>query len=224
MNRPVWIAEIGINHHGNMEKAFRMIDKARLCGAHFAKFQYYDPAKVLGRKHPAYQYATQCYFTKPQHETLKHYCDSIGISYLVSVFDKNDVSWADTLCKAHKIATRMNVNERFIKAVADTGKPVFMSVSPGIPLKPEYSDKFNLMWCIPGVYPSTKEQILSYPYTGFGLSSHCPDPTATIEAFKNGCRLFENHLCESRDEIGCDISSSITFEEYAAIVDACVVA
>ncbi len=221
MSKCTFICEVGINHHGNMEKAFRMIDKAKMCGADYLKLQYYDPAKVLGKLHPAYQYATQCFFSKEQHETLKAYCDSVGISYLVSVFDVKDVAWAASLCKAMKIATRMNQHQEFIEAIANTKKPVFMSVSPNIKVKKDYLKKFQLMWCIPGKYPSNIDEILQYPYQGFGLSSHCPDPRASLEAFHKGCRLFENHVAESKTEPGCDISSSLDFQEYKALIKAC---
>ncbi len=140
---------------------------------------------------------------------------------LVSVFDVKDVVWADSLCKAHKIATRMNENQDFIEAISKTNKPVFMSVSPNIKVKKQYLSKFKLMWCIPGKYPSDIDEILAYPYEGFGLSSHCPDPRASLEAYYKGCRLFENHLCESRSEMGCDISSSLIFQEYKALIKAC---
>ncbi len=221
MSKCTFIAEIGINHHGNMEKAFRMIDSAKRCGADYAKFQYYDVAKVLGKKHPAYKYALQCFFTKQEHETLKTYCDSIGIDYLVSVFDVKDVAWAASLCTAMKIATRMNQNQEFIEAVAKTKLPVFMSVSPNIQVKKVYLGKFKLMWCIPGKYPSDIDEVLAYPYEGFGLSSHCPDPRASLEAYHKGCRLFENHVAESKTETGCDISSSLDFNEYKALIKAC---
>lgn len=221
MAKCTFIAEIGINHAGNMEKAFRMVDSAKRCGADFAKFQYYDPVKVLGRKHPALKYALQCYFTKEEHETLWQYCQSVGIDYLVSVFDVKDIVWADTLCTAHKIATRMNQKQDFIEAIAKTGKPIFMSVSPDIQVKKQYLDKFQLMWCIPGKYPSDIDEVLAYPYEGFGLSSHCPDPRASLEAYHKGCRLFENHLVESKTETGCDVSSSIDFQEYKALIKAC---
>lgn len=221
MNKTTWIAEIGINHQGSMDKAFRMIEKAKACGATYAKFQYYDPAKVLGINHPAFAYACQCYLSKHQHETLQQFCKQTGIPYLVSVFNINDISWADSLCSAHKIATRMNKRQDFIRAIERTKKPVFMSVSPELTVQKEFSKRFNLMWCIPGKYPSTKEEILQYPYGGFGLSSHCPDWTASHEAWKNGARVIENHLCEASDELGCDISSSLTFEDYAKLIRTC---
>jgi sialic acid synthase SpsE len=220
MSKSIWIAEIGINHHGNMDKAFRMIERAKDCGATFAKFQFYEPTKTLGRDNPALAYAKSCYLSKPQHETLKRHCDNVGINYLVSVFDIRDVQWAASLCKAMKIATRMNKRQDFIREVDKTKLPVFMSVQPELTIRREYQKRFSLMWCV-SKYPTSKEEVLSYPYSGFGLSSHCPDPTATLEAYYKGARVFENHLAESRDELGCDIPSSITFDEYKKLINAC---
>ena len=203
-----------------MDKAFRMINKAKECGADYAKFQFYDPAKVLGTKHEAFAYACNCYLSKYQHETLKRHCDSVGIKYMVSVFDIKDVAWASSVSQAMKIATRMNKRQDFIAAVANTKLPVFMSVQPELTIKREYQKRFELLWCV-AKYPSTKEDLAGYPYRGFGLSSHCPDPCATLDAWKNGARVIENHLCEAKDELGCDISSSLDFQDYKALIKAC---
>lgn len=218
--KPIWLCEIGINHHGSIDKALRMIDKAKECGADYAKFQFYQPSEVLGTKHPAFAYANQCYFSRYQHEALKQHCDDIGIKYLVSVFNTRDVEWAAGLCKAMKVATRMNKRQDFLRAVERTKLPVFMSVQPELTIRKEYSARFNLLWCVPE-YPTLKQKVMSFPYNGFGLSSHCPDPAASFEAYKLGCRVFENHLVEAKDELGCDVSSSITFDEYKVLIKQC---
>lgn len=216
MNKTTWICEIGLNHGGSMEKALRMIERAKECGADYAKLQFYEPLKVLGKDHPALAYANSCYFSRAQHETLRRHCEYVGIDYLVSVFDVKDVEWAASLCSAMKIASRMNRRADFISAIEKTKKPTFMSVQPELGVR--IPDRFELLWCVRN-YPSTKEDILSYPYRGFGLSSHCPDPSATLEAIKRGARVVENHCCESRKEDGCDISSSLEFSEYKTLID-----
>ena len=214
----IWIAEVGINHHGDIEKAKRMASKALDAGATYVKFQYYNPVQVLGRNHPDLQYAQQCYFTRLQHEDIKHYCDSIGAKYLVSVFNVGDIGWADKLCSAHKIASRMNKNAEFIAKIEHCKKPTFMSVQPESGVR--IPDRFKLMWCI-REYPSVKEDIIKYPYWDIGLSSHCPDPSATEWAFNHGARVIENHVAESREEEGCDISSSLTLAEYTKLIKTC---
>lgn len=208
----IYIAEIGINHDGDMVKAKRMASKALDCGATYVKFQYYSPEKVLGRDHPALQYAKQCYFSRMEHEELRKY---VGPQYMVSVFNVGDVGWADTLCSAHKIASRMNTSQEFISKIEQTKKPVFMSIQPGLGVR--IPKRFNLLWCV-REYPAVKEDILKYPYDGFGLSSHCPDWKATKEAIELGATVVENHICESRQEEGCDKSSSLTLEEYEKLI------
>lgn len=219
MDKTIFIAELGINAHGNPEKMLRMILKAVNSGATLIKGQYYDPVKVLGRRHPEFAYATQCQFSQPQHETFAKYAESIGGKYFVSVFNIADVQWASQF-GFMKVATRMNKRQDFIRAVEKTKLPVFMSVQPELCVKKEYSKRFNLLWCV-AKYPTPKEEVLSYPYHGFGLSSHCPDPSASLEAWQKGARVLENHLCESKGELGCDIPASIDFEDYKALIKAC---
>lgn len=211
-----WIAELGINHHGDFEKAKRMCSKAHDAGATYIKGQYYNPYKVLGRNHPDLNYALQCQFTRQQHEELARYCRSFGATYGLSVFSCGDVGWLDGFSKFHKIASRMNQNQEFIQRIEICKKITFMSVQPEMGVK--IPDRFKLLWCV-REYPTIKETVINYPYNKqFGLSSHCPDPSATLEAICNGATVVENHLCESREESGCDISSSLTFEEYAKLI------
>lgn len=214
-----WLAELGINAHGNPEKMLRMINKSVEAGATYIKGQYYDPVKVLGRNHPDFAYATQCQFSKSQHETFAKYAKSLGGQYFVSVFDVKDVAWAGQF-GVMKVASRMNQNQEFLSKVNALHLPTYMSVQPEITINKRYSKRFSLLWCV-RQYPTDKAEILKYPYQGFGLSSHCPDPSATFEAYKAGARVFENHLVESTDELGCDVGSSINFSEYKKLIKEC---
>lgn len=217
--KPLFIAELGINHHGNLSKAFRMVKLAKDAGAHVAKFQHYSPMDVLGREHPALDYATQCQFSRNDHEKLAQYCREIGIEYCVSVFDIKDIAWAASLCKRMKVASRMNRNLEFLAYIDRTKLPVIMSIQPELPLRSTYRDRWYFMWCRQD-YPSLKSDAVKGPFSyKYGLSSHCPDYSASVEAYTQGARIFENHVCESREESGCDISSSITFEEYKRMTD-----
>lgn len=214
-----FIAELGINAHGNPEKMLRMISKAVDSGATYIKGQFYEPVKVLGATHPELRYAIKCQFSKGQHETFAKYAESLGGRYFVSVFNPLDVKWASQF-GVMKVASRMNKNQEFLAKVNATHLPTFMSVQPELSIKKAYNKRFSLLWCV-REYPTSKEAILQYPYRGFGLSSHCPDPSASFEAYKAGCHVFENHICEAKDEVGCDIGSSIDFKEYAALIESC---
>jgi N,N'-diacetyllegionaminate synthase len=216
--KPVFIAEIGINHGGSMSKAARMITMAKEAGADIAKFQFYSPIDVLGLDHPALDEAIECQFKRDEHERLKDHCDRLNIEYCVSIFDTRDILWADSLVKRHKIATRMNLNLEFLAHIERTKKPVIMSIQPETTLRSCYRDRFYFMWCPPG-YPSDKKVTLTYPFSyKYGLSSHCSDYTASVEAAKKGARIFENHVKESDNDKGCDMSSSINFSDYAKMI------
>lgn len=217
MNKVKVIAELGINAHGDFDKMKRMCLKAHNAGADYIKGQFYNPYRVLGKEHPDLNYALKCQFTRQQHEELAEYCQELGTPYFVSVFDVGDIGWADRFCEVHKVASRMNRNAEFISRIDRCKKPTFMSIQPSLGIR--IPARFKLMWCL-REYPSTKEQILDYPYTAkLGLSSHCPDWTAALVAVKRGAVSIEQHICESRNEPGCDISSSITFEELKNLVD-----
>lgn len=212
----ITIAELGINAHGSLDKAKRMIREAATLGVDYVKGQYYDPVRVLGRTHPDLAEAQLSQFKQGQHEELARWAKTLGTKYFVSVFDVKDVKWAAQF-GAMKIASRMNTRQEFIDAVEAERLPTFMSVQPMqralIPLR------FQLLWCV-REYPSRKDQILQYPYRGFGLSSHCPDWEATLEAVKLGAHTIENHVTESSTEVGCDISSSLSFDNYAKLLTA----
>lgn len=216
MNKITWIAELGINAHGDFEKMKRMCKRAYEAGATYIKGQFYNPYRVLGRKHPDLNYALQCQFTRQQHEDLSAYCMAMGASYFVSVFDIGDVAWANRFSQVHKIASRMNTNQEFISKIDQCKKMTFMSIQPELGIR--IPDRFKLMWCLMN-YPSVVEDIMKYPYNAnLGLSSHCPDVIAIEYAINQGAEVIEAHLCESRKEEGCDISSSLEFEEFSDLI------
>lgn len=204
------ICELGINHDGSYEKALRMIDCAKVAGIKTVKFQHYDALKLLGPASPYLQYAASCQFTKSQHEDLKRYCHINDMEYLVSVFDIADVSWANGLCKRHKVASRMNKNKEFIQALINTGKPVIVSTQASNPM---WMPNVEFMYCITE-YPTPLEKMSKLPCSKtLGLSSHCPSIAPSLTAVAQGAKLLEHHVTYSRNDPGCDHSSSITFEE-----------
>jgi pseudaminic acid synthase len=212
----IWIAEIGVNHLGSYEKALRMVKRAKDCGATHIKFQKYNPVKVLGKNHPALKDAHQ--FSWKELTELSAYTHSLRLLFGCSVFDVNDIAIVDGISDYHKIASRMNQDAEFVSRIEKCKRLTFMSVQPET-TSMRIPDRFKLMWCI-REYPTLKEDILKYPYNRhFGLSSHCPDINATLAAIKQGAQVIEHHVCESREEQGCDINSSITFEEFKTLIN-----
>lgn len=217
--KPFYISEIGVNFEGSFEKAKRMVLRSAQAGAHAVKFQKYDPKKVLGPTSPFLADAHQLSW-----EELKELSDIAHfykMQFGCSVFDIDDIKLVDPLVDFHKIATRMNKDEYFRTRLLQTKKKVIMSIQKGQLLP--YWQPYNLtyMWCV-AEYPSKPEQLKGFLYSDdFGLSSHCPDIQATIDAVKAGARTVEHHVCEHKSEKGCDIAASITFEDFKRMTDEC---
>ena len=208
------IAELGINHNGDFNRALMMITAAKAAGVRIVKFQHYNALELLGKDSPYLAYASKCQFTKQQHEDLKQFCDNVGMEYLVSVFTIADIPWADSLCKRHKVASRMNQNKEFIGALIATGKEVIVSTQNVVPT---IIPGVRYMYCITK-YPTLPRDLEHAPCNkDLGLSSHCPDIQPTLGAIAQGANLVEHHVTLDRNDEGCDHSSSITFQELQTL-------
>ena len=215
MKKTLIISEIGVNHSGSMATAYKQIELSKGAGCDIAKFQYYEAEKLLGKKHPAFAYAKSCHLTKPELESLKTYCDTIGIEFLVSVFDIQDLAWAITLCKRIKVATRMNNNRAFLAECRKLGKPLLISTEA--PYSTCKDDEIY-MYCVPKYPTELKDINLPFLATCEGFSTHCPDISPALYAVSRNCKVVEAHTTISRDQEGCDQSSSWTYEEMKQFV------
>ena len=140
MEKTYIIAEIGINHNGDLHMAKKLIDIASVAGCDAVKFQKRNPAvcvpehqKSVMKKTPWGQmtyldYKYKIEFEKAEYDELDKYCKEKGIEWSASPWD------LDSLAFLHqydlpwiKIPSAMITNESLVKAVADTGKKVIFS-------------------------------------------------------------------------------------------------
>ena len=100
---PVFIiAEIGMNHNGDVELAKKMIKAASECGADAAKFQIFTAEKLVTKDARTYgnedgrlpDYQQEMYkkheLTKEEYKQLKAYCDKLGLVFFGSVWDEDN--------------------------------------------------------------------------------------------------------------------------------------
>lgn len=138
--RPYVIAEIGVNHGGDMDLARRLIDLAREGGADAAKFQSYKAGRIASRHSPAYWDTSKeptpsqfQLFTKydrfgpDEYAALAEHCRDVGIEFLSTPFDSGAVDFLDPLVPFHKIASADLTNVPLLRQVAGKGKPVLLS-------------------------------------------------------------------------------------------------
>ena len=70
LTRPYIIAEIGVNHEGSLDQAFRLIDQCKEGGADAAKFQTYKASRLASKNSPAY-WDTRKEPTESQHKLFQ---------------------------------------------------------------------------------------------------------------------------------------------------------
>ena len=138
---PYFIAEIGVNHEGDIELAKEMIRQVAEAGGNAAKFQTYKADLIAAKNSPAY-WDKSLEPTETQHKLFKKYdtfnrhdyellaeeCYKNGIDFLSTPFDTDCLDWLIPLQNAIKIASADLTNDILLEAVAKFKKPIILSV------------------------------------------------------------------------------------------------
>ena len=139
--KPYFIAEIGVNHEGCLQRAFEMIESVAKSGADCAKFQTYKAANLAARESPAYWdqskeptksqfdlFNKYDRFEREDYEQLKKKCDEQGVDFLSTPFDIECLPWLMPMMKFAKVASADLTNFLLIKEIAAYHKPIALSV------------------------------------------------------------------------------------------------
>ena len=134
------IAEIGINHNGDLDIAKKMIDGAVHAGADAVKFQKRTPEVATPpeqqnqmRETPwgyitylDYRYKVE--FNEEQYCEIDRYCREKGIAWMVSVWDEPSVDFMEKFdTPAYKIPSASLTDAKLIRKARSTGKPLILS-------------------------------------------------------------------------------------------------
>jgi len=136
------IAEAGVNHNGDLLKAYRLVDEAKKAGADAVKFQTSIPSKSISKyaKMAKYQIDNSGEETSmiemvkkislpfDSFKKLKKYCDEIGIIFLSTPFHLEAVDFLNDLVPYFKVASGEIVNYPLLKSIAKKKKPIILSL------------------------------------------------------------------------------------------------
>lgn len=138
-----FIADIGANHDGELERAYRLIELAKEAGADAAKFQNFSAHKIVSRygfENLGGQSAHQKSWKKPVFDTyrdasisqdwthlLKKKCDEVGIDYFTSPYDKDSVDHVDPFVDLYKIGSGDITWHEILAYIAQKKKPVLLA-------------------------------------------------------------------------------------------------
>ena len=138
-----FIADIGANHNGSLEKAIELIHLAKKAGADAAKFQNFQASKIVSKlgfdsmkdklshqakwKKSVYEIYEDASIDKGWTKTLKQECDKVGIDYFTSPYDFESVDLVDPYVDLYKIGSGDITWLEIIDYIVDKGKPVLIA-------------------------------------------------------------------------------------------------
>ncbi len=239
MTRTV-IAEIGINHDGDMGKAKRLIQQSRDAGCDGIKFQYRNlktayaaNANEIGDE-IIFAQIKRTYLDAQQILLLRDFARSLGIEAGISFFTIEDLSDFTNLEKDfdfYKIPSAELLNIPLITKLLQTGKHVYISVGMHAESEIEYAFKsisqfpnWTPLHCISN-YP-VADHNSSFGYIKYlqkkwnravGYSSHDENWENNLIALSLGASVIERHITEEKNAEGLDHTSSSNYEEFARI-------
>ncbi len=224
------IAEAGINHGGNLKKALKLVDEAKIAGAHAIKFQTYKTEKRVSKNSPIFKILKKCELKFEDFRKIKKYCDKKKIEFFSTPFDKDSVIFLNKLgVKLFKVASFDISNFELIEEISKTKKPVI--VSTGMATLFEINKvyryfkrkkiKISLLHCISS-YPLKEEEsrlsnikFLNKKFNcEIGLSDHTNDIQTSLIAYTLGVRTFEKHFRIEKDKSCVDYPVSLDKRQF----------
>ena len=230
------IAEIGINHNGDVEIAKQLIDIAKIAGADAVKFQkrtidlvYSKEMLDSPRESPwgTTQRAQKegLEFGLNEYKEIAAYCKGKGIEWFASAWDLESQKFLRQFdLKYNKIASAMIVYEDLLKEVASEKKHTFIStgmteleqIDRAVKLFREADCPFELMHCV-ATYPMNDEDAnLSRIKTlrdcfqcNVGYSGHEVGLAVSYAAAALGITSLERHITIDRAMYGSDQAASV---------------
>lgn len=136
------IAEAGVNHNGDIETAKRLADAARNAGANAVKYQTFITEEVIsknakkvdyqmratGGSESQFEMVKKLELSQKEFIDLKEYCDSIGITFLSTPFDRRSIQFLKELdMDKWKIPSGEITNLPYLIQIAQFGNSVFLS-------------------------------------------------------------------------------------------------
>src|SRR5579883_1318000 len=131
---PFVVAEVGINHNGDVKKALQMVAAAKEARAHCIKFQTHITAKEMIHSdmtpgeissEPLWDIIQRCELTDEEERDVKRLCDELGILFLSTPFSREAADRLERLdVPAYKIGSGEITNLPLIEHVARKGKPM----------------------------------------------------------------------------------------------------
>ena len=235
--KPYIIAEIGSNHNGVLENAYKLIDVAKNSEASAVKFQLFKHNEFVGLSKKNYRELKKNELPKKWLKKIEKYCNSKKIELFFSVFGKTSLMMLNNLktVKTVKIAssecTNLNllslVARKFDKIILSTGMSLESDIVKAKEVLELYgAKKIIVMHCVADYPTKIKEMNLNYLNTlknldffAIGLSDHSLTDISSLVSIGLGASYFEKHITLNKKGVGPDNFYSMLPHEFKHYVN-----
>ncbi len=236
MKKPYLIAEIGINHNGDIDIAKQLIKNSKDCGFDAVKFQkrtinivYDEKTLNTPRKSPWGETTREqklgLEFDELEYNEIDKYCKDLNIEWFASAWDLKSLEFLDNYnLNYHKIASAMIVDHNFLNNVAQRKKHTFIStgmsqkddIDNAVDIFKKNNCSFELMHCV-STYPMKVEdanlltinQMKKEYNCNVGYSGHENGVAVSLAAMMLGITSLERHITLDRTMYGSDQAASL---------------
>lgn len=240
---PLVIAEVGINHEGDLGKALQMVRDAHRAGCECVKFQCHVIEDEMIRNDIIPGNATEsiwnimerCALTEEEDRIVQALTQSLGMIYLSTPFSRSAVDRLESMgVPAYKIGSGECNNYPLIRHIATLGKPVILStgmndipsIRKSVNILEESKIPYALLHCT-SMYPTPYDKVrlgalgdlqAAFPNAVLGLSDHSLGNWTCFGAVALGACILEKHFTSDKSWPGPDISISIDPDELVDLL------
>lgn len=237
------IAEIGINHNGDLEIAKRLIDAAVAAGADAVKFQkrtvdvVYTPEELVRPRENPFgptngDLKRGLEFGEKQYRAIGEYCQQKGILWFASCWDEGSVDFMEQFePPCYKIASASLTDDNLLRHHRRTGRPIIVSTGMSSMEQIRHAvdvlgtENLIIMHCT-STYPSKPAELnlrviqtlcREFPCP-IGYSGHEVGLQTTVAAVAFGACAVERHITLDRAMWGSDQAASVEPQGFERLV------
>lgn len=243
---PLVIAEIGINHGGDLAVAKEMVRLAAGAGCEMIKHQTHiiedemtEEAKQIfppNANVSIWHVMERCALSLDDEAELKRYTEALGLIWISTPFSRAAADWLETQdVPAYKIGSGEADNLPLIRHIARKGKPVILStgmqtietIRASVDILDRAGVDYALLECT-NLYPSPAEIVSlrgvtdlrnAFPKAVVGFSDHSIGPEMALASVALGASILERHYTDTRYRKGPDIINSMDPAELRFLID-----
>ena len=244
------IAEIGINHNGDLEIAKKLIKHAKECGCDIVKFQKRNPNICIPENQKnamkydtpwgdiSYlEYRNKIEFGEGEYNEIDRYCKFVKIDWAVSSWDLDSQHFLQKYnLKYNKVCSPMLTNIDLLEEIAkekkytfvSTGMSTFEEIDRAVEIFKRRNCPFELMHCNSSYPMNPVEANLKCIHTlmeryncNVGYSGHEAGLQVTLAAVALGATSIERHITLDRTMYGSDQAASLGPHGLRSLVRDC---